>query len=76
MNNREKFIKSLWSGNFKNRLKNGEVKDTERMKYAIEDYSIYQEKKDLESYRRFMNSSAYDEVRKVEVPSYRGNEEI
>ena len=75
MNNREKFIKSLESGNFKNGLKNGEVTDTERMKYAIEDYSIYQEKKDLESYRRFMNSSSYDEIKEVQVPSYRGDEE-
>lgn len=75
MNNREKFIQSLQSGKFKNRLKNGEVTDTERMKYAIEDYSIYQEKKDLELYRRFINSSAYDEVKEVQVPSYRGDEE-
>ena len=56
-------------------LKNGKVTDTERMKNAIEDYSIYQEKKDLESYRRFMNSSAYDEIKEVQVPSYYGDEE-
>lgn len=74
MNNREKFIKSLELGKFKNGLKNGEVTDAERMN-AIEDYSIYQEKKDLESYRRFMNSSAYDEIKEVQVPSYYGDEE-
>lgn len=75
MNNREKFIQSLELGKFKNRLKNGEVTDTERMKNAIEDYSIYQEKKDLESYKRFMNSSSYDEIKEVKVPSYCGDEE-
>ena len=74
MNNREKFIKSLELGKFKNGLKNGEVTDTERMKNAIEDYSIYQEKKDLESYRRFMNSSAYDEIKECEVRKYNADE--
>jgi len=47
MQNRKKFIESLQLGKFKNGLKNGEVTDTERMKNAIEDYSLYQEKKDL-----------------------------
>lgn len=32
----------------------------------IEDYSISQEKKDLERYKHFMNSSAYDDLRIVE----------
>ena len=76
MNNRNKFIESLFVGKLKNGLKNGEVTDTERMKNAIEDYSIYQEKKDLESYKSFMNSSAYDEIKEVKVSSYRGDEEI
>lgn len=75
MNNREKFIKSLESGKFKNRLKNGEVTATERMKNAIEDYSIYQEKRDLERYKRFMNSSSYDYIKEVQVSSYCGYEE-
>ncbi|MBO5479471.1 MAG: hypothetical protein J6A04_07330 [Clostridia bacterium] len=48
--------------------------DTERMN-AIEDYSIYKENKDLESYKRFMNSSSYDEIKEVQVPSYYGDEE-
>lgn len=76
MNNRKNFIESLEAGKFKNGLKNGEVTDTERMKNAIEDYSIYQEKKDLESYKRFMNSSSYDEIKEVQVTSYHGDEEI
>lgn len=74
MNNREKFIKSLETGMFKNGLKNGEITESERMG-AIDDYSIYQEKKDLESYKRFMNSSSYDEIKKVQVPLYCGDEE-
>ena len=32
----------------------------------LEDYYISQEKKDLENYRTFMNSSAYDDVRMAE----------
>ena len=32
----------------------------------LEDYYVSQEKKDLESYRAFMNSSAYDDVRLAE----------
>ena len=32
----------------------------------IEDYTLYQEKRDLERYRSFMNSSAYDDVRDAE----------
>ena len=75
MNNREKFIESLQAGKFENGYKKGEVTDTERMKNAIEDYSIYQEKKELELYKHFMNSSSYDEIKKVQVPSYRGDEE-
>ena len=38
MNNREKFVQQLQSGKLKSGLKNGEVTDTEKMKYAIEDY--------------------------------------
>lgn len=34
---------------------------------TIEDYSTYQEPRDLENYKSFLNSSAYDEVRKVET---------
>lgn len=32
----------------------------------IEDYSLYQEQRDLENYKRFINSSAYDDVKDVE----------
>ena len=34
---------------------------------AIEDYSTYQEPRDLENYKSFLNSSAYDEVREVKT---------
>lgn len=75
MNNREKFIKSLETGMFKNGLKNGEITDSERMA-AIDDYSKNRERKDFESYKFFMNTSAYDEIKEVQVASYRGDEEI
>lgn len=75
MNNREKFIESLQLGKFENGYKKGEVTDTERMKNGIEDYSMCQEEKDLQSYKHFMNSSAYDEIKEVQVPLYCGDEE-
>ncbi len=37
------------------------------MGYEYEDYSKNQEQKDLEYYKRFINSSAYDDIREVEV---------
>ncbi len=33
---------------------------------TIGDYYTYQEQRDLERYKRFINSSAYDDVRKAE----------
>lgn len=34
---------------------------------TIEDYSLYQERNDLENYKKFLNSSAFDEIREVET---------
>ena len=75
MNNREKFIQSLQAGKFKNGLKNGEITVDERLG-TIKDYSKEQEAKDLQRFKSFMNSSAYDEIKDVEIPSYYGDEEI
>ena len=33
---------------------------------SIEDYSIYQEQKDLNNYKKYINSSAYDMEREIE----------
>lgn len=33
---------------------------------TIEDYSVYQEQNDLEKYRSFINSSAYDDIKETE----------
>ena len=42
---------------------------------AIQDYSTNQEKKDLEAFRFYMNTSAYDQEKNVHVPAYMGDEE-
>lgn len=33
---------------------------------TIIDYTLYQEQRDLENYKRFINSSAYDDIKDVE----------
>lgn len=43
-----------------------EITSSERFG-SIEDYSEYQEQKDLKNYKSFINSSAYDDVKKVET---------
>lgn len=63
-NNALKFVESL------EKRRNPHIRDygscSERGGH-IEDYSISQEKKDLERYKHFMNSSAYDDIRAVET---------
>ena len=47
-------------------MRNPHIRDCVSLgeKYGtIEDYSQYQEQKDLESYRKFLNSSAYDDIK-------------
>lgn len=34
---------------------------------TIEDYSLHQERKDLEHYKEFLNSSAFDELKGTEI---------
>lgn len=54
-------------------MRNPHIRDCVSLeeKYGtIEDYMQYQERKDLESYRRFLNSSAYDDVKEAEGSSW------
>lgn len=54
-------------------MRNPHIRDCVSLeeKYGtIEDYTHYQEIKDLESYRRFLNSSAYDDVKEAEGSSW------
>lgn len=54
-------------------MRNPHIRDCVSLgeKYGtIEDYSQYQEQKDLESYRKFLNSSAYDDIKEKEGLSY------
>ena len=67
---RKKFMKLL-----KNGLKDGEITASERMN-AIKDYSETQERKDLEGYKSFLNTSMYDSIKEVKVSPYLGDEEI
>lgn len=51
------------------RMRNPHIRDCVSLseKYGtIEDYSEYQEQRDLENYKSFINSSAYDDVKDVE----------
>lgn len=41
--------------------------DSSEKSGTIEDYSKYQEQSDLARYRRFISSSAYDEIKEVET---------
>ncbi|MBE6159552.1 MAG: hypothetical protein E7157_00680 [Lactobacillales bacterium] len=55
------------------KMRNPHIRDCVSLgeKYGvIEDYSQYQEKKDLEEYRKFMNCSAYDEIKEEEGLSF------
>lgn len=67
---RKKFMKLLKKG-----LKDGEITASERMN-AIKDYSEAQERKDLEEYKYFLDTSTYDSIEGVQVSSYLGDEEI
>lgn len=62
--NAERFVDSI--ENMKSPHLRGCVSLGER-EGTIEDYSVYQERKDLERYKEFLNSSAFDEVRGTET---------
>ncbi len=39
------------------------------------DYTVSQEAKDLQKYKRFLQSFAYDDIKECEVRSYNGDQE-
>ncbi|MCM1184685.1 MAG: hypothetical protein NC337_15045 [Roseburia sp.] len=56
-------------------LENGKIRK-HILPNSAPDYSIYQEKRDLENYRFFANSFALDDVMKCEVGLYNGDEQV
>lgn len=56
-------------------LENGKMKKNV-LPNTSPDYTEFQEKKDLENYRFFANSFAFDEIMKCEVTMYNGDEQI
>lgn len=66
MNNAEKFIELIEDGKIKKHV----------LPNTAPDYTIYQEKKDLENYIIFINSFALDELMDCEVAYYNGDEQI
>lgn len=66
MSSAERFVELLEAGKMKKRI----LPNTEP------DYTKYQEKRDLEEYRFFMNSFALDELIECEVASYSGDEQV
>lgn len=66
MNNAEKFIELLEEGKIRKHI----------LPNSAPDYSASQEKIDLERYRFFANSFAFDEIMKCEVACYNGDEQI
>lgn len=78
LDNRENYTKvKVVNHNFIDKIenmKNSHIRDCVSLgeKYGtIEDYSQYQERKDLENYRKFLNSSAYDDVKESEGLSFK-----
>ena len=54
------------------------MNDNERKKFMydirVEEKPQYDEEKELKKYQRFLNTSAFDDLNKVEVSPYRGDE--
>lgn len=56
------------------KMRNPHIKDCvslEKKCKTIEDHSKYQEKKDLENYKKFINSPAYDDIKESEGLSFK-----
>lgn len=66
MNNAKRFVELLEEGSIRKHI----------LPNSAPDYSLSQEKKDLENYRFFANSFALDEIMKCEVAFYNGDEQI
>lgn len=72
--NAEKFWKKLERGKFVNELKRGGVTASERIGFE-EPYSKREEKKDLKRFEYYMNTSASDDINKIKVGPYLGEDE-
>ncbi len=66
MSNADKFINLLEEGKIRKHV----------LPNNAPDYSKFQERKDLENYKFFVNSFALDEIMKCEVAFYNGDEQI
>ena len=66
MNRAEKFIELLEDGKIQKHI----------LPNNAPDYSLQQEEKDLQNYKFFVNSSAFDEIMKCEVAYYYGDEQV
>ena len=66
MNRAERFIELIENGKIRKHI----------LPNNAPDYSVYQEEKDLENYKFFVNSFALDEITKCEVAFYNGDEQI
>lgn len=65
MSNAQKFVELLMDGKIKKHI----------LPNSAPNYSDSQEKMDLENYRFFANSFAFDEIMKCEVAFYNGDEQ-
>ncbi len=59
--------------NFMNLLLNGKIRKNILPNTAV-DYTESAEKRDLLRYKKFINSSAYDEIKRCEVKKYNGDD--
>lgn len=55
-------------------LKRGKIKKNILPNTAV-DYTVSQEAKDLQQYKRFLQSFAYDDIKECEVRNYNGDQE-
>lgn len=75
MNNSIKFIEKILDGKMKNNMKNDGVTFSEKVG-AQKEYTKEQARKDLENYKIYLNSFAFDGLKDVKVLAYCGDEEI
>lgn len=66
MSEAKRFIELLESGKIKKVI----------LPNTAPDYTVYQEQRDLENYRFFVNSFAFDELVECEVAIYNGDEQV
>lgn len=66
MDNAARFIELLENGKLKKCI----------LPNTAQDYTVFQEQKDLKEYCHFLNSFAYDILAECEVSAYNGDEQI